>query len=111
MTLIRDAPGTTELDPDNMPVGPEALFKEARRRRRRRWTITGLVVLAVVSVVSVIGIDVSGSGPNRQEPSGSHGGLWIGDQHPTAKDSGPTGLGPQRFDRKPDGSNRRRSNR
>ncbi len=74
MTLIRDAPGTTELDPDNMPVGPEALFKEARRRRRRRWTITGLVVLAVVSVVSVIGIDVSGSGPNRQEPSGSHGG-------------------------------------
>ena len=74
MTLIRDAPGTTGLDPANMPVEPEALFKEARRRRRRRWTITAVLVLAVVSVVYVISADVSGSGPNRQLPSGHHGG-------------------------------------
>ncbi len=73
MTLIRDAPGTTELDPASTPVEPEALFKEARRRRKRRWTITGLLVLALVLVACVIGVDVSGSGPNRQQPSGHHG--------------------------------------
>jgi photosystem II stability/assembly factor-like uncharacterized protein len=74
VTLVRDAPVTTELDPANMAVGPEALFKEARRRRRRRWTITGVLVLVLVSVVYVIGVDVSGSGPHRPPPSGSHGG-------------------------------------
>jgi hypothetical protein len=47
------------------PIDPEALFKEARRRRRHRWSLIGAVVIAAAVLVPVLGLNVT-------EDSGGH---------------------------------------
>jgi hypothetical protein len=50
---------------------PEALFKEARRRRRRRWIVCGSVLSVLVGALAV-GIAVSGGGGGRSGSKSGH---------------------------------------
>ena len=59
---------------------PEALFKEARRRRRRRWFVSGVITLSLILLAAGAGFAVSGSGTGDSQPAsvGSGGGTATG---------------------------------
>lgn len=64
---------------DRPPVAgsdPEALFKEAHRRRRRRWLVGSCVILAVVAIATAFALTI---GSGSKEPTAG-----IGPHHPRA---------------------------
>ncbi len=82
MTLVRDAPEATDLGPSEVPVNPEALFREARRRRHRRWALAAAIAV-VTSTVVAVGFDVGGWGPaSRHTTAHNLGGASFGDGPP-----------------------------